>query len=79
MGNEDLTPVPKNIYGVTKVAAEDLCQLFYRGHGLRCCIVLRTCEFFPEQHDDRKMRKAYADQHLKQTKICFGERISKMR
>ena len=25
---EDVTPVPKNIYGVTKAAAEDLCQLF---------------------------------------------------
>ena len=27
---EDVVPVPKNIYGVTKVAAEDLCQLFHR-------------------------------------------------
>lgn len=25
---EDVTPVPKNIYGVTKAAAEDLCQVF---------------------------------------------------
>ena len=31
---EDVTPVPKNIYGVTKAAAEDLCQLFHRNHGL---------------------------------------------
>src|SRR5262245_60404912 len=27
---EEVTPIPKNIYGVTKVAAEDLCQLFHR-------------------------------------------------
>src|SRR4051812_46965369 len=27
---EDVTPVPRNIYGVTKAAAEDLCQLFQR-------------------------------------------------
>jgi nucleoside-diphosphate-sugar epimerase len=27
---EDVVPVPKNIYGVTKAAAEDLCQLFHR-------------------------------------------------
>ncbi len=27
---EDITPVPKNIYGVTKAAAEDLCELFHR-------------------------------------------------
>jgi UDP-glucose 4-epimerase len=26
---EDVTPVPKNIYGVTKAAAEDLCQVFH--------------------------------------------------
>jgi UDP-glucose 4-epimerase len=25
---EDVAPIPKNIYGVTKAAAEDLCQLF---------------------------------------------------
>lgn len=25
---EDVAPVPKNIYGVTKTAAEDLCRLF---------------------------------------------------
>ena len=27
---EDVAPVPKNIYGVTKAAAEDLCQLFHK-------------------------------------------------
>src|SRR6516162_3811049 len=26
---EDIQPVPRNIYGVTKVAAEDLCELCY--------------------------------------------------
>ena len=31
---EDVTAVPKNIYGVTKAAAEDLCQLFARNHSL---------------------------------------------
>src|SRR5579859_2698809 len=31
---EAVVPVPKNIYGVTKAAAEDLCQLFHRNHGL---------------------------------------------
>ena len=39
-------PVPKNIYGVTKVAAEDLCELFHRSGGLPC-VVLRTSRFFP--------------------------------
>src|SRR5215470_15145617 len=31
---EDVVPVPKNIYGVTKAAAENLCELFHRNTGL---------------------------------------------
>jgi UDP-glucose 4-epimerase len=61
---EDVVPVPKNIYGVTKAAAEDLCQLFHRNQGLPC-IVLRTSRFFPEADDDRIVRKAYADENAK--------------
>jgi UDP-glucose 4-epimerase len=30
---EEVRPVPRNIYGVTKAVAEDLCQLFHRNHG----------------------------------------------
>ena len=62
--SEEVTPIPKNIYGVTKAAAEDLCQLFHRNHGLSC-IVLRTSRFFPEEDDDRTVREAYADANLK--------------
>ena len=47
---EDVVPVPKNIYGATKVAAEDLCELVHRDHGLPC-VVLRTSRFFPEADD----------------------------
>jgi UDP-glucose 4-epimerase len=61
---EDVTPAPKNIYGVTKATAEDLCQLFHRNHGL-ACIVLRTSRFFPEEDDDKALREAYADANLK--------------
>jgi UDP-glucose 4-epimerase len=61
---EDVVPVPKNIYGVTKAAAEDLCQLFHRNQGLPC-IVLRTSRFFPEVDDDRSVRDAYADDNAK--------------
>ena len=48
---EDVLPVPKNIYGVTKVAAESLCELFHRSHGLPV-IVLKTSRFFAEEDDD---------------------------
>jgi UDP-glucose 4-epimerase len=61
---EEVTPVPRNIYGVTKAAAEDLCQLFHRNHGL-ACIVLRTSRFFPEADDDKHVREAYTDENVK--------------
>lgn len=61
---EEVRPVPKNIYGVTKTAAEDLCELFHRLHGLPC-LVLRTSRFFPEEDDDPEVRTAYDDGNVK--------------
>jgi UDP-glucose 4-epimerase len=61
---EEVTAVPKNIYGVTKAAAEDLCQLFNRNHKLPC-LVLRTSRFFPEEDDNRLVREAYSDENVK--------------
>jgi nucleoside-diphosphate-sugar epimerase len=61
---EDVVPVPKNIYGVTKVAAEDLCALAHRNQGLPC-LVLRTSRFFPDPDDDPSARTGYADANLK--------------
>lgn len=61
---EDVVPVPKNIYGVTKVAAEDLCALAHRNQGLPC-LVLRTSRFFPDPDDEPTARAAYADENLK--------------
>jgi nucleoside-diphosphate-sugar epimerase len=48
---EEVVPIPKNIYGVTKAAAEDVCQLSHRNQGL-ACVVLRTSRFFPEDDDN---------------------------
>jgi UDP-glucose 4-epimerase len=67
---EDVTPVPKNIYGVSKAAAEDLCQLFHRNKGLPC-IVLRTSRFFPEEDDNKALRETYADDNLKMNEFLF--------
>jgi UDP-glucose 4-epimerase len=67
---EDVTPVPKNIYGVTKAAAEDLCRLFHRNCKL-ACIILRTSRFFPEEDDDKAMREAYAGDNLKANEYLF--------
>jgi UDP-glucose 4-epimerase len=67
---EDLRPVPKNIYGVTKAAAEDLCELFHRNHDL-VCIILRTSRFFPEADDDKAVRDTYDDANVKANEYLF--------
>ena len=68
--HEGVAPVPKNIYGVTKTAAEDLCQLFHRNERL-ASIVLRTSRFFPEEDDDPAARKSYADDNTKANEYLF--------
>ncbi|MBI3269075.1 MAG: NAD(P)-dependent oxidoreductase [Planctomycetes bacterium] len=67
---EEVPPVPRNIYGVTKSAAEDLCQLFARDHGLPC-LVLRTSRFFPEEDDVEDVRAAYEDGNLKANEFLY--------
>jgi nucleoside-diphosphate-sugar epimerase len=67
---EDVQAVPKNIYGITKIAAENLCELFSRRHGLNC-IVLRTSRFFPEEDDSAELRRAYADENCKANEFLF--------
>lgn len=62
--DEDVAPVPKNIYGVTKVAAESLCELVHRTEGL-ACLVLRTSRFFSEEDDDPATTAAYDDGNVK--------------
>jgi UDP-glucose 4-epimerase len=67
---EEVPPVPKNIYGVTKAAAEDLCQLAHRNQGLSC-IVLRTSRFFPEDDDNPAVRQAYSDDNMKLNEYLY--------
>ena len=56
---EDTVPQVKNIYGATKLAAEDLCMLAHRKDGLPV-LVLKTSRFFPEDQDDKATRDAFA-------------------
>ncbi len=67
---EEVTAIPKNIYGVTKTAAEDLCHLFQRRKGLPC-VVLRTSRFFPEEDDSTALRAAYQDGNAKANEFLF--------
>ncbi len=68
--DEDVAPVARNIYGATKVAAEDLCELVHRDHGLPC-LILRTSRFFPEPDDRDDVRSRYADANLKVNELLY--------
>jgi len=68
--DENLVPVPKNIYGITKLAAENLCALMQRKTGLPC-VVLRTSRFFPEVDDDEDMRGKYDDTNIKLNELLY--------
>lgn len=67
---EDVVPVPRNIYGVTKMAAENLCQLFYRNQKLPC-LVLKTSRFFPEEDDEKMIAETYADSNVKANEFLY--------
>jgi len=67
---EEVVPVPKNIYGVTKLAAENLCELFHRTTHLPC-IILRTSRFFPEEDDNAGLRRAFDGTNLKVNEFLY--------
>jgi UDP-glucose 4-epimerase len=67
---EDVVPIPKNIYGATKTAAEDLCMLFHRNEKLPV-LVLRTSRFFPEEDDLAERRDAFAEANLKVNELLY--------
>ena len=67
---EDIVPVPKNIYGATKLAAETLCQLFARKERLPV-LVLRTSRFFPEPDDSAAIRDAYPPENVQANEFLY--------
>ncbi|MBV9794193.1 MAG: NAD(P)-dependent oxidoreductase [Actinobacteria bacterium] len=67
---EDVAPVPRNIYGVTKIAAENLCEIIARDQGLPV-VVLRTARFFPEADDADDVRQAYDDANVKANEYLY--------
>ena len=60
---------PRNIYGVTKLAAEHLCRMTAEGHGLPV-VVLRTARFFPEA-DDMAHAIEQSDANTKANEFLF--------
>jgi UDP-glucose 4-epimerase len=65
----DAELTPRNIYGVTKLAAEHLCRMFHEQHGLPI-IVLRTSRFFPEE-DDMAPTIVQSDANTKTNELLF--------
>jgi UDP-glucose 4-epimerase len=68
--DEDVVPVPKNIYGATKIAAEGMCELIARRDGLPV-VVLRTSRFFPEEDDDAQVRSAYSSVNMQANELLY--------
>lgn len=60
---------PRNIYGVTKLAAEHLCRNVARDHGLPV-VILRTARFFPEA-DDMAHAISQSDANTKANEFLF--------
>jgi UDP-glucose 4-epimerase len=67
---EDVVPRPRNVYGATKVAAEDLCELVARDDRLPC-LILRTSRFFPEADDSEQVRSGYSDANAKVNELLY--------
>src|ERR671919_1507527 len=67
---EAVAPVPRNVYGATKTAAEDLCELAHRDQGLPC-LILRTSRFFPEEDDRDEIRNGYPDMNVKVNELLY--------
>jgi len=68
--DETLSPLePRNIYGVTKRAAEELCRLFNHLHRLPI-LILRTSRFFPEE-DDMAHAIAQSGENTKANEFLF--------
>lgn len=68
--DERVAHVPRNVYGSTKTAAEDLCELVHRDHGLPVAI-LRTSRFFPEQDDRDEIRATYPGDNAKVNELLY--------
>ena len=68
--DETMAPlVPRNIYGVTKHSAEELCRLFHQLHKLPI-LILRTARFFPEE-DDMAHAIAQSGENTKANEFLF--------
>ncbi len=57
---EDHLPRPHSPYGVTKLAAEHLCRLYHRNHGLPCVSLRYFTVYGPRQRPDMAFHRFFA-------------------
>jgi UDP-glucose 4-epimerase len=67
---EDVRPVPRNIYGASKVAAEELCELVHNDHRLPC-LILRVSRFFPEADDTAAVRGSFSTANAQVNELLY--------
>jgi UDP-glucose 4-epimerase len=58
------------MYGLSKVAAEGLCEIFHGRDGMSC-LALRTSRFFPEDDDRKATRDGYEDANTKANELLY--------
>lgn len=56
--DETLTPVPRDIYDITKLTAELLCKDYFEKEGIEATI-LRISRFLPEEENIRAIHRLY--------------------
>lgn len=68
--DEEMAPLePRNIYGVSKLAAEHLCRMVHDSSNLPV-VILRTSRFFPEE-DDMAHEIIQSDANIKANELLF--------
>ena len=68
--SEELPPRPQNIYGVTKLMGEGLCELAHRKRRLPI-LILRTSRFFPDDDDDAVVRREYVPANVQANEMLY--------
>jgi UDP-glucose 4-epimerase len=67
---EELASGPRNIYGASKVMAENLCELTHKQCRLPI-VVLRTSRFFPEDDDNPDVRRHYEPANAQANELLY--------
>ncbi len=67
---EETPSIPKNMYGLTKAAAEGLCEIFHGRNGMSS-LALRTSRFFPEEDDRKAIREGYDNANAKANELLY--------